>query len=273
MVDFRGRKPTWSTRSNLRLPEPRSERSCPLTDAEQHARRRILYGRRSGRPLRVGQRALVENLLPGIEIDAESGLENFSPRDLFRTDTTAADELWLEIGFGGGEHLAWQARNRPDIGLIGCEPFMNGVVKLLGNIREHDLGNIRIFRDDARLLVDSLPAASIARAFILFPDPWPKTRHNKRRIVSAPVIESLAAALTDNAELRIATDDPGYLEWILWHMQQNSAFAWQARSPGDWRVRPDDWPPTRYEKKAAAAGRRSAFLTYIRRARASTSAL
>lgn len=223
--------------------------------------------------MRAGQRALVENLLPTIEIDPVSGLEGFSPRSLFDRNDSPPSGLWLEIGFGGGEHLAWQAQHNPDIGLIGCEPFMNGVVKLLGSIRAHDLRNIRIFRDDARLLVDNLPEASIARAFILFPDPWPKTRHNKRRIVSAPVIEGLARALADNAELRIATDDPGYLEWILWHMQQNPDFAWQARSPEDWRVRPDDWPPTRYEQKAARAGRSSAFLSYIRRERGPKNAL
>ena len=150
---------------------------------------------------------------------------------------------------------------------------MNGVVKLLGSIRDGDLRNVRLFRDDARLLVDSLPEASIARAFILFPDPWPKTRHNKRRIVSAPVIAGLAHALADDAELRIATDDPGYLEWILWHMRQNPAFSWQARSPRDWRTRPDDWPPTRYEQKAARAGRSSAFLSYLRRPRGEPCAL
>ncbi len=217
--------------------------------------------------MRAGQRALVEKLLPEIEIDPDAGLDDFSPRRPFDGAAVSANEIWLEIGFGGGEHLAWQAENNPDIGLIGCEPFMNGVVKLLGRIRNGNLGNIRIFRDDARLLVDSLPDSSIARAFILFPDPWPKTRHNKRRIVSAPVIDRLAGALADNAELRIATDDPRYLEWILWHMRQNPVFSWQARSPRDWRVRPDDWPPTRYEQKAATAGRSSAFLTYIRRPR------
>jgi tRNA (guanine-N7-)-methyltransferase len=223
--------------------------------------------------LRAGQRALVDNLLPTIEIDPVSGLDGFLPHLLFDQKDGRARDLWLEIGFGGGEHLAWQAQHNPDIGLIGCEPFMNGVVKLLGNIRTHNLGNVRIFRDDARLLVDTLPQGSIARAFVLFPDPWPKTRHNKRRIVSAPVIDGLAAALADNAELRIATDDPGYLEWILWHMQQNPDFAWQARSPRDWRIRPDDWPPTRYEQKAATAGRSSAFLSYIRRERGSDEVL
>jgi len=207
-------------------------------------------------------------LLPTIEINLDTGPANFLPRGPFEGAARPVKDIWLEIGFGGGEHLAWQASNNPDVGVIGCEPFMNGVVKLLGQIQGDDLGNIRLFRDDARMMVDSLPDASIARAFVLFPDPWPKSRHNKRRIVSAPVIAGLARVLVDNAELRIATDDPGYLEWIMWHMQQNADFGWQARAPRDWRVRPDDWPPTRYEQKAARAGRSSAFLTYIRRTRA-----
>lgn len=217
--------------------------------------------------MRAGQRALVENLLPTIEIDPATVLSGLNPPELFRESVRQPTQTWLEIGFGGGEHIAWQARHNPDVGLIGCEPYMNGVVKLLGSIRDDGLQNIRIFRDDARLLVENLPPRSIDRAFILFPDPWPKTRHNKRRIVSASVIDGLAAALTDGAELRIATDDPGYLEWILWHMQQNPDFEWPARSPSDWRTRPDDWPQTRYEQKAAAAGRTSAFLSYIRRNR------
>lgn len=223
-------------------------------------RRRILYGRRNGRRLRPGQRNLFETLLPQIEID----LENFSLDALFDHDPA---EMWLEIGFGGGEHLIRQAQTRPDVGVIGCEPFINGVVKLLGEMQRQDCRNIRLFRDDARLLIDRLPASSIGRAFILFPDPWPKVRHHKRRIVSDEVIGRLAGALQDGAELRIATDDPGYLEWILWHMQRHSEFAWQARRPEDWRVRPDDWPATRYEGKALEAGRACAFLRYIRRPR------
>lgn len=203
----------------------------------------------------------MENLLPSIDIALPAETEPFSPSGLFES---SPEQLWLEIGFGGGEHLAWQAKHNPHAGIIGCEPFINGVVKLLGNIRDDDLGNVRLYRDDARQLVDRLPEASVDRAFILFPDPWPKTRHNKRRIVSTPVIDRLAGALKNGAELRIATDDSGYLEWILWHMQKQPAFAWQARAPRDWRVRPDDWPATRYEQKAAKAGRRSAFLTYIR---------
>lgn len=222
-------------------------------------RRRILYGRRRGRRLRTGQRARVEELLPQLEIDIES----FDPGQLFGDGRP----LWLEIGFGGGEHLAWQAAAHPDVGVIGCEPFMNGVVKLLGLIDADRLENVRLFRDDARLLVERLPPQSLDRAFILFPDPWPKARHHKRRIVSEPVLSRLADALVDGAELRIATDDPGYLEWILMHMRRQADFEWQARRPEDWRERPDDWPQTRYEAKAVAAGRRCAFLTYRRRPR------
>ncbi|MEX2455122.1 MAG: tRNA (guanine(46)-N(7))-methyltransferase TrmB, partial [Rhodospirillaceae bacterium] len=222
------------------------------------------YGRRRGRRLRSGQRDLAETLLPEIEIDPQAGLADFDPRALFGG---AASEAWLEIGFGGGEHLAWQAGRNPGVGLIGCEPYMNGVAKLLGLIRERGLENVRVFRDDARLLVDSLPDRSLGRAFILFPDPWPKMRHHKRRIVADPVIAKLAAALVDGAELRIGTDDPGYLEWILWHMRRHPEFEWAARRPADWRDRPADWPETRYERKAVAAGRACAYLTYRRRSR------
>tara|TARA_R110000787_G_scaffold58252_6_gene132936 strand:+ start:92 stop:766 length:675 start_codon:yes stop_codon:yes gene_type:complete len=218
-------------------------------------RRRILYGRRQGRRLRPGQRDLVENHLPQIEIDL-AGDPAGIPTD---------GEIWLEIGFGGGEHLSWQARANPDVTIIGCEPFINGVVKLLGDLKRHRTGNVRLFRDDARLLLARLQPGSLDRAFILFPDPWPKTRHHKRRMVSDEVIGRLATLMRAGGELRIATDDPGYLEWILWHMRRHPEFAWLARGPEDWRRRPDDWPPTRYEEKAIAAGRACAFLRYRRR--------
>ena len=227
-------------------------------------RRRILYGRRRGRRLRPGQRDLVESLLPEIEIDPLAG-DAFDPRGCF---ATGIGEAWLEIGFGGGEHLAWQARNNPNVGIIGCEPFMTGVVKLLTRVRDDGLENVRMYRDDARLLVERLPENSLGKAFVLFPDPWPKVRHHKRRIVSDEVLGHLARALTDGAELRIATDDPGYLEWILRHLRGHPHFAWQASGPADWRDRPSDWPATRYEEKAYKAGRTPAFLTYKRRTRA-----
>ena len=189
----------------------------------------------------------------------------FDPRTGFGPDL---DDVWLEIGFGGGEHLAWQAAANPRTGIIGCEPFINGVAKLLARVRDDDLSNVRFYRDDARLLVERLPENSLGRAFILFPDPWPKTRHHKRRIVSDEVLGHLARALRDDAELRVATDDAGYLEWILWHLRRHPEFRWRASSPADWRNRPDDWPATRYQEKAVAAERNCAFLTYVRQPRA-----
>ena len=176
--------------------------------------------------------------------------------------------IWLEIGFGGGEHLALQAERHPDIGFVGCEVFENGIDKLLAQIEGRRLGNVRIFSDDARLLIAALPPASIARVFVLFPDPWPKRRHHKRRIVSEETLDRLAEIMTDRAELRLATDDGDYLCWMLERVTSHPAFEWLARRPGDWRDRPADWPPTRYEEKARAAGRRPAFLIARRRPRA-----
>ena len=183
----------------------------------------------------------------------------------------ARPSIWLEIGFGGGEHLAQLAEQHPQIGFIGCEVFENGIVKLLGQVERRRLDNIRIFPDDARLIMAVMPPASVDRVFILFPDPWPKRRQHKRRIVSRETLDALAEIMTDNAELRMATDDGGYLCWILEHITAHPAFEWLARRPGDWRERPPDWPPTRYEAKARAAGRPPAFLRIKRRPRATIS--
>jgi tRNA (guanine-N7-)-methyltransferase len=218
--------------------------------------RRLLYGRRRGRPLRRGQRGLVETLLPRLAITLPASGE-FDPR------TTFADpprSIWLEVGFGGGEHLAAQAERHRDTGFIGCEVYANGIAKLLGAVDRRHLANIRLFIDDARLLIGVLPAASIERVFMLFPDPWPKQRHHKRRIVSRDTLDHLARIMTDEAELRLATDDAGYFSWMLESVSGHPAFAWLARRPGDWRERPPDWPPTRYEEKARAAGRLPVFL-------------
>jgi tRNA (guanine-N7-)-methyltransferase len=174
---------------------------------------------------------------------------------------------WLEIGFGGGEHLALQAEHHPETGFIGCEVFENGIVKLLAHIERRHLQNIRVFPDDARLLIAALAPASIDRVVILFPDPWPKLRHHKRRLVSRETLDGLAEIMTDNAELRLATDDRDYLCWMLERVTGHPAFEWLARRPADWRERPRDWPPTRYEEKARAAGRRPAFLRFRRRPR------
>jgi tRNA (guanine-N7-)-methyltransferase len=232
-----------------------------LTEATQQRRR--LYGRRRGRPLRPGQRQLAETLLPRLAISLpERG--RLDPTALFSAPVSA---VWLEIGFGGGEHLAEQAAGHPDIGFIGCEVFENGVARLLGEIDRRGLGNIRLFTDDARLLLDALEPASVGRVFILFPDPWPKQRHHKRRLVAPPTLERLAEIMPKESELRLATDDPDYLAWMIEHVTAHPGFVWLARRPADWRERPSDWPPTRYEAKAVAAGRTPVFLRFARRLR------
>jgi tRNA (guanine-N7-)-methyltransferase len=175
--------------------------------------------------------------------------------------------VWLEIGFGGGEHLVAQAAAHPEIGIIGCEVFEPGIASLLAQIEQRRLDNIRVFADDARLLIPALPPASIGRVFVLFPDPWPKRRHEKRRIVSRETLDALAVIMTDGGELRLASDDDSYLCSMLERVTGHPSFEWLARKPCDWRQRPDDWPPTRYEEKARAAGRAPAFLRVRRQRR------
>jgi tRNA (guanine-N7-)-methyltransferase len=222
-----------------------------------------LYGRRRGRPLREGRRRIAESLLPQLTIDLpELGL--LDPQALFPAKRAA---IWLEIGFGGGEHLAEQAGQHPDIGFIGCEVFESGVARLVSEVARRGLGNVRIFADDARPLLDRLRPGSIGRVFILFPDPWPKRRHHKRRLVARATLDRLAAIMPPGAVLRLATDDRDYLAWMLEHLTAHPDFVWLARSAADWRERPADWPPTRYEEKARAAGRTPAFLQFVRRPR------
>src|SRR5690606_14727480 len=223
-----------------------------------------LYGRRRGRPLRPGRREAVESLLPRLRVDLPPGADPIDPVRLF--DPRPA-EVWLEIGFGAGEHLAWQAARHPNIGFIGCEPFIAGVGALLARVAREDLRNVRILPDDARPLLWRLAEGSIGRAFILFPDPWPKARHHKRRIVARPVLDRLASAMRDGAELRLATDDVDYLRWMLEKTTDHPAFEWLVRNPSDWRERTDDWPATRYEEKALRQGRRPTYLRFRRRPR------
>jgi tRNA (guanine-N7-)-methyltransferase len=225
--------------------------------------RQQFYGRRRGRPLRAGQRERRQSLLPQVSVVVpEDG--TLDPKSLF---STPPREVWLEIGFGGGEHLAEQAARHPEIGFIGCEVFENGVAKLLGAIAERGLANVRILGDDARPLLAALAANSIGRVFILFPDPWPKARHHKRRLVAPATLDRLAAIMKDESELRLATDDPSYLAWMLEHLTAHPAFSWMARRAVDWRERRPDWPPTRYEEKARKAGRLPIFLRFERRPR------
>ncbi len=184
-----------------------------MTDVPAPPRR--LYGRRRGRPLRQGRQRLARSLLPQIAISLPPDAAPLDPKILFPARPAA---VWLEIGFGGGEHLAEQAERHPEIGFIGVEVFENGIARLLAEIARRDLDNIRVFADDARLLLDALMPASIGRVFILFPDPWPKRRHHKRRLVAPATLDRLAIVMQPAAELRLATDDRAYLSWMLEHV-------------------------------------------------------
>ena len=209
------------------------------------------------------QRVLIDELLPSIEILLSGDATPLNPAKMF---PAATSQTWLEIGFGSGEHLIKQALNNPLVGFIGCEPYINGVARILTSISRLGLSNIRIFRDDARILLQALPAQSIERTFILFPDPWPKARHHKRRIVGPKTISTLCRLMPKGAELRIATDDASYKEWILMHILSCNGFEWRARRPQDWQVKLADWPETRYEMKANAAGRQCSFFLFSREA-------
>ncbi len=241
----------------------------------EEARRRTLHGRRRGKKLRAGQQSLLDTLLPRLEValpaepivtpDNEVA-ESAAKLDLARLFGGALppDGVWLEVGFGAGEHLVWQAEQHPNVGLIGCEPYINGVAKCLAHIERTGVSNVRLFTDDARFVMQALPPRSLSRAFVLFPDPWPKTRHHKRRFVQRSNLDVLARLMKQGAELRLATDDPSYLPWMVEHACRHDDFEWLAEGPADWRTRPADWPGTRYEQKMLA-GHKPVFLRLRRR--------
>ena len=225
------------------------------------APRRRVYGRSKGRPLRRQLATLVEARLPDLRLALPPAGATLDPANLFDQPRRA---FWLEIGFGGGEHLAWQAQHNPEVGVIGAEVYLNGVATAVRAVTEAGAHNVRLHHGDARALLDCLPAASLERVFILFPDPWPKARHHKRRMVQDWSLARIARLLVDGGELRLATDDEAYLAWMLRHVAARPEFCWLAERADDWRRRPADWPPTRYEQKAIAQGRKPTFLRYRR---------
>ena len=215
--------------------------------------------------MRQARRATLEGLLPRLQIEPEKIFpRSLDPRSIF---DKSIKEVWLEIGFGAGEHLAELAKSQPSIGFIGCDPFVNGVARLLTDINQQGIDNIRIVVEDAGPLLDSLKSGSIGAAFLLFPDPWPKRRHKKRRFIEPKNIAKMARVLSDQAQWYMATDHMNYCRWILDHMTNSKDFHWLARRPGDWRTRPDGWPGTRYESKGIDAGRFPAYLKFRRRNR------
>ncbi|MCY4460920.1 MAG: tRNA (guanine(46)-N(7))-methyltransferase TrmB [Albidovulum sp.] len=226
---------------------------------------RNLYGRRRGKRLRHSQIARLNDELPKFEIPAS--FESNPDRSLLdRAGIFGADlPIWLEIGFGSGEHLLRQAELSPDIGLIGCEPYLNGVASLLGKLQSRPLGNIRIYPGDVRDILDVLPDGSIERVFLLYPDPWPKKRHRGRRIVNSEYLDPLARVMRRGAELRLATDIPNYAAHAVETILLRSDLEWTARSPEDWRLPWPGWRPTRYERKAVEAGRKPIYLIFRRK--------
>jgi tRNA (guanine-N7-)-methyltransferase len=214
------------------------------------------FGRVNGRKLRVGQANLMESLLPSLAVD----VEKFSIEKLFPEPQR---ELWLEVGFGYGEHLVGMAAQYPDVNFIGCEPFVNGVATLLKHIDESKVSNIRILHGDARLLINKLPDASITRLFILFPDPWPKLKHHKKRIISEEGLKEFARIIKPGGRFDVATDHVAYGEWIAEHLEKNADF--QPNEILGLATQPADWVPTRYQLKASQQGRGARFFNYIKK--------
>ena len=217
-----------------------------------------LYGRSSGHKLRPAQQQLIDTLLPAIAVQADGEVGS---RRLFGDDRP----LHLEIGFGSGEHLAARADLLPDHGFIGCEPFINGVAAALAHIRDRHLANIRIWRGDALDVLRRVPDAALSFVYLLHPDPWPKARHSKRRMINDGPLELIAAKLKPGGELRVATDHPVYLEWTLMVMErQAERFEWLAEKPSDFLEPPGGWLETRYGAKSRREGRRPYYLRYRR---------
>ena len=224
---------------------------------------RNFYGRLKGKSLKSSQKAYLAEDLAGLSPGAVSWSANPERVPLDLKALFDGREVWLEIGFGGGEHLVHQAAQNPNVGIIGAEPYINGVAMLLGKIRRAGVDNLAVYPGDARDLMDVLPRACLSRAFLLYPDPWPKKRHHRRRFVTQEHLVPLARAMQPGAILRIATDIPDYVRQALEQVPR-AGFDWLATRPADWREPWADWLSTRYEQKALREGRRPHYLTFLR---------
>jgi tRNA (guanine-N7-)-methyltransferase len=219
------------------------------------------YGRRKAKPLSARKERLIGELLPRLRLDL-SGPPPTALTELFQAPV---NDVWLEIGFGSGEHLLLQAETHKDVGFIGCEPFINGLGTLLGAIEDRGVGTMRVHDGDAREVLTWLPKRSIGRVFLLFPDPWPKKRQLKRRLLCADTLAEIARVLRPGGAFRFASDNGDYAAQALRLARQSDLFTWTAERATDWRERPADWPETRYERKAVSEGRKSTYLSFSRR--------
>lgn len=224
-------------------------------------RRDTLYGRRKGKKLSPRRTGLIESLYPRLAVD----LATPAPADIRQLFPVPVGHVRLEVGFGGGEHLLANATAFPNTGFIGVEPFVNGMAKALAAIDETGVRNIRLHDGDAALLLDWLPPASLSAIDLLYPDPWPKKRHFKRRFVSDENLSRIARVLTPGGTFRVASDIESYIDWTLLHVLKRQDLVWTARGADDWRKPFPGWPGTRYEQKAIAAGRSPAYLAFQRR--------
>ncbi|WP_020180816.1 tRNA (guanine(46)-N(7))-methyltransferase TrmB [Methylopila sp. M107] len=217
------------------------------------------FGRRHGKALRAGRAALMEDALPRLAVDPEA-----LPGELRELFPVPVRTVRLEIGFGGAEHLLHRAQESPDVGFIGVEPFVDGLAKGVSGIERLALKNVRLFGDDATLLLDKLPDSAIAGVDLLYPDPWPKTRHWKRRFVGDRNLARLARVMAPGALFRFASDIDSYVAWTLAHVARSDAFEWTAERASDWTTPFPGWPGTRYEAKAIREGRRGTYLAFRR---------
>ena len=224
-------------------------------------KRTSFFGRRKGHKLRAHQAGLIETLLPQLALDIKDTAPAGGLATLFGPTTR---NVRLEIGFGGGEHLAAEARNAPDTGFIGCEPYVNGMAKILAQIEAHGIGNIRLFAGDAVELLAWLPPRSLDRIDLIHPDPWPKRRHWKRRFVQDATIAAMARVLKPNGEFRFVSDIADYCGWTLWHLSRSPDFVWLAERACDWRLPWEGFTITRYGRKAEREGRVATYLRFRR---------
>ena len=214
------------------------------------------FGRRRGKKLRPGRERLVDELLPEIKFDAS--------RPTSQQFVGQVNDVWLEIGFGGGEHIAAQALAHPQIGFIGAEPFINGVAKLVKTISDESISNIRIWPDDVREIFPTITDSTLGRVFILFPDPWPKKRHAKRRLLTHETLDEIYRMMKPGGELVVASDHTDYVRYALFQISTHPGFEWLAKSATDWRDPPKGWIQTRYEQKALSKGIKATYLVFRR---------
>ncbi|MEL7184460.1 MAG: tRNA (guanine(46)-N(7))-methyltransferase TrmB [Pseudomonadota bacterium] len=224
---------------------------------------RNFYGRRKGKHLKDSHERYLAEDLAALSPGAVGWEENPARTPLNLEGLFAGKDVWLEIGFGGGEHMVAQAAANRGVGIIGAEPYINGVAMLLGKLRQADISNVRLHPGDVRDLFDVLPDASISKAFLLYPDPWPKARHHRRRFVTPEHLAPLAHVLKPGAEFRVATDIPDYVRQTLDQVPRHG-FTWLAEGPSHWRAPWGDWTRTRYEAKAIGEGRVPHYLTFRR---------